>query len=63
MKMKKLPAVILCCLLSLSAMAELRLALIPLDQASKSMADLALAELSNDDGLAFLERTEIAAIE
>ena len=61
--MKKLSAVILCCLLSLSAMAELRIALIPLDQASKSMADLALAELSNDDGLAFLERAEIAAIE
>ncbi len=44
-------------------MAELRLALIPLDTASKSMADLALAELPNDDDLAFLERAEIAAIE
>ena len=63
MKMKKLPAVIICCLLSLSAIAELRLAFIPLDQASKSMADIALAELSNDDSLAFLERAEIAAIE
>ena len=61
--MKKLPAIILCCLLSLSAMAELRLALIPLDEASRKMADLALAELSNDDDLAFLERAEIAAIE
>ena len=61
--MKKLPAVILCCLLSLSAIAELRLALIPLDKLSQSMADLALAELSKDDELVFLERDEIAAIQ
>ena len=44
-------------------MAELRLALIPLDKSSRSMADLALVELSKDDELVFLERDEIAAIE
>ena len=54
---------ILCCLLSLSLRAELRLALIGLDEPGKAHAARALAELSQEQGLAFLEREELAKIE
>lgn len=60
--MRSRTAISLLCLLALTALAEVRLALIPLDEAGASQADLALAELSGDDDIVFLERSEIAKI-
>ena len=50
------------CFLALSAVAELRVALISLDDSSRNDADLALAELSSETDILFLERAEMEKI-
>ena len=60
--MRLLQTILLVCLLALSASAGLRVALIPLDDSSRNDADLALAELSSETEVVFLERAEIDKI-
>ncbi len=59
----RLLLILFCGLLSLPLPAAVRVALIALDEAGRAQADLALAELSQDSGLVFLERAELAKIE
>ena len=47
---------------ALSASAELRVALVPLDETGRNHADLALADLADEPDVAFLERSEIDKI-
>lgn len=49
--------------MAVAAMAELRIALIPLDSASRNLSDIVLAELSSEPDVAFLERAEIEKIQ